>query len=263
MPNLRIGYLNRADAAVLTASPVLVAAAPVTYLQNNARGAIAQATSTASQDIKGTWNGTAYGDITQLTLWRHNLAAADTIRLLQYSDTAWTTQVADSTALAAYPSGLFSNWGWGFYNYYFAATAGVKSFKITVAASAAALQCARLYLGPYTEAPINPDYGFILAPQTSAIQSRSEDGSLRSLPKADWRSATFDMSLTTEADRAAWYEISRYCGITKAFVASLFPGAGGTAERDHTIYGQWDGQSPAAKLAGVSRYDFSLKLVEL
>lgn len=261
MSNLRIGYLNYADLATLTASPIVTSTGPVTYLQSDARGDICLATSTASQDIKGTWGGTAY-TISQLALWRHNLAYSDTIRLQLYSDTAWTAGVYDSAALAAYASGLFDNWGWGFSNRYFTPVTGVQSFKITVAASAAALQCARLFLGPYTEAPINPNYGFVLAPENNSKQSRSEGGSLRSYAKADWRSAQFDLQMKTEADRAAWYEISRYCGITKAFVASLYPGDGGTAERDHTVFGKFE-RSPAAKIAGLNLYDFSIKILEI
>lgn len=258
--NLRIGYLNYADAATLSATPALDTTGPETYLQTDARGDIALATSTASQDIKGTWGGTSY-TVSQLALWRHNLAYSDTIRLQLYSDAAWTTGVYDSTALAAYASGLFTDWGWAFTNCYFTPQA-CKSFKITIAASAAAFQCSRLYLGPYTEAPLQPAYGFLVAPETNAKQSRSEGGSLRSIAKADWRSAAFDMRVKTEADRAAWYEISRYCGINRSLIASAFPGDGGTVERDHTIFGKFD-KPPAMKLGGLSQYDFSVKILEL
>ena len=99
MANLRIGYLNHADAATLTASPLLDATGQETALQDDARS-VCLATSTASQDIKGTWGGTAY-TVSQLAVWRHNLAYSDTIRLYLYSDVAWTTGVYDSTALAA------------------------------------------------------------------------------------------------------------------------------------------------------------------
>lgn len=261
MSNLRIGYMNYADAATITASPVATSTGPVTYLTSDARGDIFQATSTASQDIKGTWGGTAY-TISQFSLWRLNLAYSDTVRLQLYSDTAWTTGVYDSTAPAAYASGLFDNWGWSFINRYFTPVSGVKSFKITVAASAAALQASRLYLGPYIEAAINPSYGFALTPETNSIQKRGESGSLRSIRKANWRTATFDMMLRTEADRAAWYEIGRYCDVTTSLVASFFPGDGGTSERDHTIFGKFD-RPPGEKLSDTNRYDFSMKLLEI
>jgi hypothetical protein len=259
MPNLRVGYLNYADLVTLTANPAAGALTPVTFLQNDNRGDFFKATSNASQDILGTIAaGFTAG---QLTLWRHNLAFGDTIRLQLYSDTAWTTGIYDSTALAAYTSGLFDSWGWGFTNRYFTPVANVKSFKITISA-AAAVQVARLYLGPYTEAPYNPRYGFVLGVESSSKQSRSEGGSLRSDTRALWRSAAFDLYTQTEADRAAWYEISRYCDISKSLVASLFPGNGGAAERDHTLYGKFE-KAPATKLTGVNLYDQSVRLLEL
>lgn len=260
MANLRIGYLNYADLATITADPVATTTGPVTYLQSDARGDIFLASSAASQAIKGTWGGTSY-TVSQLTLWRHNLVYSDTIRLELFSDAAWTTPVYNPAASAAYVSGLFDNWGWAFSNRYFAATA-CKSFKITVAASAAAFQCSRLYLGPYTEAPINPEYGAVFGIETNARQSRSEGGSLRSIVKADWRTAMFDMLTRTEADRAAWMEISRYCGISKSFVASLYPEVGGTEERDHTLFSKFE-KHPATKLSDWGRYDFSMKILEI
>lgn len=261
MSNLRIGYLNYADLATLTATPALTAAGPATYLQSDARGDICEATTLASQDITGTWGGDEY-TISQMTLWRHNLIPTDTIRLILYPNADWTgTPLYDSTALAAWSSGLFSTWGWCFANRYFASTAGVKSFKLTVAASTGSFQASRLFLGPYTEAPINPGEGFILTPETNSRQSRSEGGSLRSIVKADWRSAVFDMMVKTEADRAAWYEIGRYCNTNKSFVASLYPGVGGTSERDHTIFGKFE-KAPGMKLF-TNKYDFSVKILEL
>lgn len=262
MANLRVSYLNYADLATLTADPVATAAGPVTYLQNDARGDIFLASSTASQDIKLTWGGAAY-TISQLTLWRHNLVYSDTVRLILYPNADWTgTPLYDPGATAAYVSGLFTNWDWGFTNRYFTPTASVKSAIIRVAASVAAFECARLYLGPYTEATFNPNYGFVLGQETNSTQGRSEGGSLRSVTKASWRTAAFDMMARTESDRAAWFEIGRYCDVSKAFVASLFPEAAGTSERDHTIFGKFE-KAPGAKLSGINRYDFSMKILEL
>lgn len=259
MSNLRIGYLNYADLATLTASPIVTSAGAVTFLQSDARGDICQATGTASQDVKGTWGGTAY-TVSEFSLWRLNLAYSDTIRLQLYSDAAWTTGVYDSGAVAAWASGLFDDWGWGYINRYFTPTS-CKSFKATVAASAAALQCSRLFLGPYTEAPINPAEGFTLGLGSNSKQSRSEGASLRSVVKSTWRTAAFDMMVKTEAYRAAWFEIGRKCDIANSFVAAAYPGAGGTIERDTTIFGKFE-QPPAQKLLA-NKYDFSMKILEL
>jgi hypothetical protein len=260
MPNLRFGYINVADAMALTANPVAMATAPVTYLQSDARTYIFKATSTASQEIKGT-SATAY-TISQMCLWRHNLLYNDTIRLYLYSDTAWTTNVYDSTALAAYESGLFANWGWAFTNRYFTPVSGVKSFKIVVAASAAAMECARLFLGAYVEAPINAGYGYSPGRDTNSKQSRSEGASLNTDRKGDWRTAAFDMTVENEADYAIWDEIGRYCGTWGSIVSSLSPGAGGTLERNGTLFAKFE-KHPGQKLADQNRYDFSMKLLEL
>ena len=261
MSNLRIGYLNRFDLATLTVSPSLAVPSLATYLQNDSRGDLLVAAASGSQVINGTWGGTVY-EISQFTPWRYNLAASDTIRLQLYSDAAWTTQVYDSTALAAYTSGLFDGDGWvRFSNRYFGPFATVRSFKITTS-SAAALQLSRVYLGPYTEVPINPAYGAILAPETLSRQLRSESGSLRTVVKPKFRSLTYDMMVRTEADRALHFEVSRYCDIDKALVASLFPGEGGALERDHTLFGKFE-KPPAAKLSDWSQYDFSVKILEI
>lgn len=260
MSNLRIGYLNYADLATLTASPVADTTKPVTYLQNDARGYTFAATSAASQDIKGEWGGTAY-TISQLALWRHNLAYADTIRLILYPNADWTgTPVYDSTALAAYESGLFTAWGWGFTNRYFTPAAAVKSFKITVAA-AAALEFQRLYLGPYTEAEYMPGEGAQVGWQGNSTQTRREGGSLGVDVKAKWRQLVFDMMVDTEANRAIWMEIGRYATNEKTVCASFYPGAGGTSERDMSVMGKFE-DSPMQKLMQ-NRYDFSLKLNEI
>lgn len=240
----------------------MTAAGPVTFLQSDARGDICQATSTASQDIKLTWGGTAY-TISQLTLWRHNLVYSDTVRPIFYPNLDWTgTPLYDPGASAAYASTLFDDWGWGYTNRYFTPVAGVKSAIIRIAASAAAFECARLFLGPYTEAPIQPQEGAQDGQETNAKQSRSESGSLRTIAKADWRTASFEMMVQTEADRAIWREISRYCLLDKSFVACFYPGVGGTQERDHTWFGKFDGKAPGMKI-GVNKFDFGMRIAEL
>lgn len=257
MSNLRIGYLNHADSATLTATPTAVSGA-VSYLANDSRGDVMLGTVT-SQVIKGTWNGTSK-TISQLTLWRTNLAYGDLVRLQLHENADWTgTTVYDSTSLAAYASGLFDDWGWSFVNRYFTPYS-CKSFTLGIAA-AAAPQLARIYLGPYTEAPIQIGEGATLTPETNSTQKRSEGGSLRTIVKADWRSLAFDMMVETEAYRAAWHEINRYTSISKAFVASVYPGDGGTVERDLTIYGKW--QTPPGSRLAQNKYDFSMKILEL
>jgi hypothetical protein len=261
MSNLRIGYLNYADVGTLTATPIEATGSSPAYVQNDARGDVFLASSTASQTMLLSWGGTAY-TIANICLWRLNLAYNDTVRFVGYSDAIGSAAIYDSGVLNAYTAGLFDAWGWAFINMYLSPAITIKSFGIVITSALNPLQYSRLYVGPYTEAPYNPNYGLILTLNSNSKQSRSEGGSLRAIAKGKWRELGFDMSVKTEADRAAWFEISRYCDIDKSFVASVFPGLGGTVERDHTIFGKFE-KSPAMKLADVSRYDQSVRILEL
>lgn len=261
MSNIRIGYINYADTATLTTSIAAATGAPVSYLQNDARSDIWQSSAIGAQNVDGNWGGTAY-TISQLTLWRHNLGTTNTVWIRLYSDPAQATLLYDNTALPAYSSGLFDAWGWAFSNQYFTPVAGVQSFRLRLGAGSLTPQASRLFLGGYVEAPINPAYGAIVGMENNSVQSRGEGGSLRSLTKADWRTMQMDMMVMAEADRAIWFEISRYCGISKSFVASLYPGVGGAQERDHTLYGKFD-KPPAMKISGPTQFDFSMKILGL
>jgi hypothetical protein len=69
------------------------------------------------------------------------------------------------------------------------------------------------------------------------------------------------MMVATEADRAAWMEIGRYAGKRKTVWISVYPGAGGTQERDHSMLGKF--AEDIAQKIGTNRYDFSNKLIEV
>lgn len=269
MSNLRLGYINRADSATITANPVAAALSAVSYLQNDSRGDVFVAGTTGAQEIKLTWGGTAYSDITQLCLWRHNCfysgATPATVTVVFYSDAAWTTTISTIAATAMFSttfSPYFIDWGWAFTNIYFAAPAAVKSVKITITvAVVVAAQISRLFLGPYTEAPIQIGEGAMVMPENNSVQGRSYSGSLRTLTKADWRVFTFEMMVKTEAHRAIWYEIARYVGNSKSFVACADPGGGTTLELHTTLYGKFE-RSPGTKLSQ-GRYDLSMKILEI
>src|SRR3990167_8226290 len=108
MSNLAITYINLADSATLTASPVAGTTTPVTYLQNDSRGDLFKATAVGAQEIRGTWGGTAY-TLSCVHLERTNMADGDTWRVQLYSDVAWTTQVYDSGTVAPFATDLYHN----------------------------------------------------------------------------------------------------------------------------------------------------------
>lgn len=257
---MRIVYKNLADLATLTADPVASTVDPVTYLQQDSRGHLFAAAASGSQVIKGTWNGTAY-TVSAVRLERTNLADGDTWRVQLYSGADWTTEVYDSTAVAPFATNLYDDWNHSNADLFFTAETGVKSFKITLS-TATAFQAARLVLGAYTEAEFNPMYGITLGYDGNSEQTRREGGSMATTTRADWRALSFDMLTTTEAYRAAWNEIGRYAGNHKTVWVSVFPGTGGTQERDFSIVGKFD-QAPQIRWGDVTRYDFSLTLNEL
>lgn len=257
---MRIVYKNLADLATLTADPVASTTDPVTYLQQDSRGHLFAAAASGTQAIKGTWGGTAY-TVSAVRLERTNLADGDTWRVQLYSGADWTTEVYDSTAVAPFATDLYDNWSHSNADLFITPTASVKSFKITLS-TAAAFQAARLVLGAYTEAEFNPMYGLSLGYDGNSEQMRREGGSMATVTRADWRSMSFDMLNTTEANRAAWNEIGRYAGNHKAVWVSVFPGTGGTQERDFSIVGKFT-QAPQIGWNDVARYDFSLTINEL
>lgn len=260
MTNLAIAYINRADSATLTASPVAGTSTPVTYLQNDARGYQFAATAAGAQDIKGTWGGTAYA-IGCVRLDRTNLADGDTWRIQLYSDAAWTTGVYDSGTIAVFTAGTFASWSFSVAEKLFTEVAGVKSFKITVT-SAAVFQSSRLFVGTYTNAQYNPKLGLSAGWDGNSTQVRKDGGSLGVNVKSQWRTMSFDMFASTETERAIWNEIGRYAGNTKTVWVSVFPGVGGTQERDYSVMGKFE-KSPAQKITQYTQYDFSLTLNEV
>lgn len=261
MTNLSISYINCADSATLTANPAALATKPITYLQNDARGYLFGAAAPGSQEIKGTWSGTAY-TVGHIKLDRTNLVDGDTWRVQLYSDTAWTTGVYDSGVVAPFAAGLFSTWSYSFAELWLASqTTGVKSFKITVV-SASAFQASKLYVGPYTTAQWNPKYGMSMNWEGNSKQERWDSGTLGVQTRAQWRALNFDLFASTDAERAVWQEIGRYCGNFKTVSVSVFPNVGGAQERDNSMICKFE-DSPEAKWSNLSIYDLSVKLKEI
>ena len=261
--NFRITYINLADSAVLSASPVATSTMPVTYLQNSDRGDVMLAVAAGTQAILGNWSGTAY-TISHVRLDRTNLADGDTWRIQLYSDAAQVTQVYDSGTIAAFTTGLFTqngkSWNFTFAELYLTAQTGVKSFKITVV-TAGIFMAARLFMGAYTQATYNPKYGMANGWGSNHNQVRTDGGSNTAQTKSQWRTLAFDMFLMNEPDRALWNEIGRYSGKVASVAISVYPGAGGTLERDFSILGKFE-DSPSYVINNNNKYDYSLKLNE-
>lgn len=260
MTNLTIAYLNRGDSATLLASPAEASTAPIAYLQNDSRGYQFQASAAGTQVLFGDWAGTAY-TVGCVRLDRTSLADGDTWRIQLFSDTAWTTSVYDSGTITPFATDLYDAWNFSVAEKFFTAVASVKSFKITIV-SAAVFQASRLFIGPYTIAAYNPKFGASLGWSSNSKQSRRDGGSLSVYQRAQWRSLAFEMFAATEAERAIWMEIGRYCSNNKTVWVSVFPSLGTTQERDFSVMGKFE-ESPATKCSNLNVYDFSIKLNEI
>lgn len=227
----------------------------------NGTASVVATTDYAEQEIRGT-SATAY-TIGYCRLDRHNLETNDQWRLQLYSDTGWATLLYDSGVVDAFVDNMFDDWDFGFSEMYFTAVASVKSFKLTLYSAANAdgyIEAGRIFLGPYTSATHNMLEEATVGWQGNSDQQRLDGGSNSVNVKAKWRQLNGDMVVETEADRAAWMEIGRYTMNEETVCVSLYPEAGGTQERDHSIMGKFE-KNPMQKIM-TNRYDFSLTLNE-
>ena len=250
MSNLRIITSNAADAATLTADPVMASGLPVTNLQNATRARMARSTGVVDQDIKLEFDYARV--LTSCALLRHNLTSSATWRLRLYSDQAWTDEVYDSGELSAIESksldeldwgvdplgvSIFSDWPVAFSTLYFSAQSAMSA-KITLHDPTnpdGYLQASRLFMGSHFEPVYNATYGISLGWEDATKNTRTDGGSLRSDPTEQWRTLDFDLSAVDPLDRTKLMEIFRKLGRSKDFFVSIFPGQGGTKERDYTM----------------------------
>jgi len=254
---MRILTPNDGDTATLTAAPAMVATLPQTYLQDQARERVARTTSTAAQDIKGTWVSGKV--IAACALVRHNLTTSGTWRLRLYSDAAWTTLVYDSGAIAVIkakalgdlewgvdPLGasVFTGWALAFSQMWFASVTA-RSFTLTLtdaANPAGYLEASRLYIGRYIQPLYNFEWGIRLRWEEDTTQERTDGGSLRSDGAEPNREMTFRLAWLSLSDRPKFLEWSRKDGLRNDFFLNAYPEDGTALERDHSM---------AAKLAAM------------
>lgn len=259
MPNLRIIADNLSDSATLSVSPAVVATLPVTNLQLSLRAKVMRTTSTADQQIKGTW--TAAQVLSGACLWRHNLTSAATWKLELFSDAAWTTKVYDSGDVLANPGkalgdliwgvdplgvNVFTGWGKAFSVMWFASIVA-QSWRITIMDSAnpaGYLEIGRLFLGLALEPTYNMSYGVALEWVDDSTQSRTDGGSLRSDAAEVYRRLTIRLDWLTDSDRPKWLDITRTAGKRKDVFLSGYPTSGGQLERDHACAGKLTAGAP-------------------
>lgn len=253
MPNMRLIYDNVASSATLTTSStagLLVASNMLT----DVKSAVHRSTGTS---VSYTLTWAANQAVGGVALPATNLTSTATIRVQLYSDTAGTTQIADSGTVSACPSAQLGLFGWGsninanaFAHGGASKTAvwfstqlnTVRRCVITLTDTsnpAGYIDCARLVLGPYWEAPYNPKYGAAAGTQDLTKVDRSEGGDQFTVRGPQYQTMSLDLALLPEAKRAELAKIVRSVGSHTNVFLSLLPGsAAATAEQDHMIYGK-------------------------
>lgn len=253
MPNLRLIYDNVASSATLTASTTagtLAASNMLTDVKSAVHRSIGTSvTYTMTWSLAQTVGGVA--------LPATNLTSSATIRVQLYSDTAGTTQIADSGTVSACPSSQLGLFGWGsninanaFAHggasktavWFSTQLSTVRRCVITLVDTsnpAGYIDCARLVVGPYWEAPYNPKYGATAGTQDLTKVERSGSGDQLTVRGPQYQTMSLDLSLLNEAKRAELAKIIRSVGSFRSVFFSLMPGSStASAEQDHMIYGK-------------------------
>ena len=174
MSNLRIIYDNVADRATSLTASTTAGSLLASNMQNDTKGIVHRSTGLTVVYTLTWTNLTTVGGV---GLPATNLSADSTIRVQLYSDTACTTQLADSGTIYACPGNTLETWNWTlplnanafafgglsksscwFTNHY-----AVRGCKITLtdtsANTAGYIDCSRLVVGPYWEPKQNVQNG--------------------------------------------------------------------------------------------------------
>lgn len=250
MPNLRIIYDNRADAATVTASTTsgtLVAA----NMQTDYKGQCHRSTGT-SVSYTLTWasDQTVRGvalpctNLTSTATWR--------IRLYNSSDVV----IADSTAITAV-TGLnlnLNSWTTRNVNSFFYGGASKSTYwfassyttvrkcvidLVDTSNPAGYIDCSRVVVGDYWSPQYNVDKGMTIDVVDNSAVERRDSGDFAVDRKFLNDTISFSFGLMTDSDRNELLKIIKLAGITKNILVSVLPGnSSQKAEQDFTLYGK-------------------------
>jgi len=252
MPNLRIITPNSADEATLTAAPAMVASLPVENLQDQTRARVARTAGLATpQHVYGTWTGPR--PCGGFVLWRHNLTAAATLRLVIYEGQNQTGAILYDSGVISLGDGMpawgeqpwgafqwggsiFSDWPVAFVNLWFdQVTAQSFDLQLTDSGNTAGyMQASRLFLGPVFEPTWNFEWGADCHWDEDSVQERTDGGTLRTDAADPYRVWQLSLEYLNDGERAALTEMARVVGRRGDVFLSCFPGVGGARERDYS-----------------------------
>lgn len=237
MSNARLLIRNIADEGTLSSSPTALSTLPVANLQTQPRNQVWRSPDTSTQVISLVFasNQTA----SMVAVARDNLTTSGTIRVQVYSDAAMTSQIADSTALAAFSTSGFADvdaWRYltdGFrgkknFVFYFGRLTNVQGVKITLTDSSnpdGYMQAARLFVGDYFEFTYQVgDDAESGSAGSITIQGRSDGGDLWSDRGAGFEVQKLDLANINEADVPSVLALAEYLDRHTDFWFDLMPG---------------------------------------
>ncbi len=241
-PIILPGHRNLVNAEfspTLTGTPTLVSGLPITNLQTGERFRVARSVDLTAQVIDYTWpsNQTANMFADRFC----NYTGTATRRVQVYSDTARTTQIADSGTVTVFPFTGFSandvltdadfktlkNSA-----FYFPTVTTMRALRVTYTDGSPAngdgyQEWSRHFIGKYFELSRNIMWG---AEPMQIVdlgkQSRANDGSLISAKGPKARKWVLDLADLRESDWPEMLSLTRGMGLDKDGWFSLYPGRG-------------------------------------
>lgn len=272
--NIRLIADNLADSATLTASPAVVATLPVTNLQLTSREDLMRTTSTADQQVMGTW---PVGHmVNSCAPYRHNFTSVGTWRLELFSDAAWTNRVFDSGFVASCPpkgwgefvngvdpwgASVFTGWVLAYSVMWFDAVVA-RSFRITfkdAANPAGYFDVGRLFIGLALEPAYNMDYGIALQWVDGSTVTRTAGGGPHVNAVQKYRRMKLHLANLTDADRPKWLDVTRLAGKTGEVFVSAYPETGGMKERDYCFAALMDSKEMSHPKYGIHEIELTFE----
>lgn len=170
-----------------------------------------------------------------LGIFRHALWGG-TVQLLLYSDAAWSTEVYDSTALAAESFTPVMTFDFGFpggapwrnnmpFAHWMPGAVEFRSYEIVFdgTPSAGYFGAGRIFLGSHYEFSCNPDYGAPLSWDDNTDSDDTFGGSQRTNMGEQVRKWTIELNCLNENEFETMVAITEWCGMGRDFMISLFP----------------------------------------
>jgi hypothetical protein len=238
--NLRITPDDWRD-ATLACSVTPPTGFEVENTQNAIRSDVLRTADTTTFTITATWS--ASRTFSAFFIFNHLLHGANVrLQVGSYDSTAlpalWYSMASDSHTFSTGTKD--PNKADSPYALYFPETSA-SSATVTISGTPSAVsvfQLGSIVMGRYFEAEVDPPYGDAeLDEEDTGKSVRTEGGSKRGYPGASWPKLTFGLHFIPATQRAFWRDFMRQAKRSIPFAVSLYPGEGGSLERDHTILG--------------------------